>query len=383
MENILNCTGHELKIPRIVKAQGVYLTDDKGRRYVDMESGVWCAALGHNAQSVNLAMQKQAGSLMHAGYCYSHEVVDRAGGKVLSLAGMEGGGCVFLCSGSEAIELARQIAKHVSGKSRSMTLRDSYLGSYSSVTNRSKGWHLFDWTRCASCAKQDGCDPDCDLVAAIPRDISEFIFEPGSSGGWVRFPPRAVIKRIVQKVKANQGIIIVNEVTTGIGRTGKWFGHQHYDIQPDIIAMGKGIGNGYPVSATAISQAVLAQLEGLAFKYMQSHQNDPMGAAVALEVLSAIEEQDLVSQAARKGEALKTRLTGLIDGKSLLAVRGRGLMLAVDLASASRGDAIFERLLESGYIVCNRKGLFRIDPPLITPDEVLDGFTAAFAKALG
>ena len=383
MRHIYNCTGHELKLPAIVESRGIYLTDHAGKRYVDLESGVWCTALGHNHPRIAAVIREQMDSLMHAGYCYSHPVVDRAAERLLPVCGLTDGACVFLCSGSEAIELARQIAKFVTQKPRSMTLSDSYLGSYSSVTNRTSGWYLFDWGPCQTCPQIETCDPECPRLAEIPDDISEFIFEPGSSGGFVRFAPRALIHNIASLVRGNGGLVLANEVTTGLGRTGKWLGHQHYGLTPNLIALGKGLGNGYPVSACVISPELLARLQGSGFKYVQSHQNDPMGAAVAHEVLKVMAEENLVEQAASKGRWLLERLTALVDGRCLTAVRGRGLMLALELASVEEGDRIYESLLNSGYIVCNRKGLFRVDPPLITPQEELEGFIGALQKAMG
>ena len=93
-------------------------------------------------------------------------------------------------------------------------------------------------------------------------------------------------------VKENDGLVLINEVTTGIGRTGLWFGYQHYDILPDIVAMGKGIGNGYPVSATAFAPSVIERLEGRPVKYAQSHQNDPLGCTIGLEVIKVIKKTD-------------------------------------------------------------------------------------------
>jgi len=86
---------------------------------------------------------------------------------------------------------------------------------------------------------------------------------------------------MAQRVKQADGLIVANEVTTGMGRTGKWFGFQHYDIRPDIVCLGKGLGNGYPVSAVAMGQSIAEKSENSGFRYAQSHQNDPLGCAVA------------------------------------------------------------------------------------------------------
>ena len=117
-----------------------------------------------------------------------------------------------------------------------MTLHDSYLGSYSSVVDRSAGWYVFDWEACRGCSEKEHCDPACKRLGEIQEDISEFIFEPGSASGFVRFPPRTLIRNLVKIVRGNGGKIIANEVTTGIGRTGEWFGYQHYEIVPDMLA---------------------------------------------------------------------------------------------------------------------------------------------------
>ena len=262
MNHILNCSGHKLEIPRVVRASGIHVYDDSGKGYMDLESGVWCTALGHGHPGINAAIKNQVDAHMHAGFCYSNPILDEAAGEVLSITGFEGGQCVFLCSGSEAIEISRQIASHLTGRKRFMTLADSYLGSYGSVTDRTAGWHILDWTDCEGCPKSAECDGECPKIAGIPDDLAAFIFEPGSSSGFVRFPPGALIRRILETVRKNGGKIIVNEVTTGIGRTGKWFGYQHYDMTPDLIACGKGLGNGYPVSAAVVSAPVAGACSG-------------------------------------------------------------------------------------------------------------------------
>ena len=280
------------------------------------------------------------------------------------------------------IELARQIAKHLTAKPLSMTLHDSYLGSYSSVTDRSENWYIFNWEKCMRCPDKENCEINCEELRKIPDDISEFIFEPGSSSGFVRFPSTSLIQNIVHIVKEQGGKIIANEVTTGIGRTGKWFGHHHYRIEPDMIAIGKGIGNGYPVSITAINRQTIDQLENSNFKYMQSHQNDPLGAAIVDEVIKTIKDDDLISKAEVNGSKFLEKLRTLRDGENIIDVRGRGLMFAMDIRDEMRGDRIHSQLLDKGYIVCNRKSLFRIDPPLSINEDEFSSFISEFKDAL-
>lgn len=381
MKHVYSCTGHELKIPNIVNSQGVYLFDDSGKRFMDLESGVWCISIGHSNERISRTIAKQMGSLMHAGFNYSNQILEESSESVLNITNFTKGKCIFLCSGSEAIEISRQIAKHLTGKKVSMTLHDSYLGAYSAVTDRTRDWYLFNWEQCKSCNKNDTCDPSCEALQDIPENISDFVFEPGSSSGFVRFPPKALIQNIVDIIHNNNGKVVVNEVTTGIGRTGRWFGYQHYDIEPDLIAMGKGIGNGYPVSVASINQMTVSELEKKPFKYAQSHQNDPLGAAVVGEVIKFIEDNDLIADAERKGSFFSTRLEALVDNEIILGVRGRGLMFAVDVVNAKVGNEIHSDLIEKGYIVGNRGTAFRIDPPLTLTKTEFEEFIEAF-KAL-
>jgi acetylornithine aminotransferase len=367
-------------IPNIIDSQGIYLFDENGKRYMDLESGVWCTSIGHKNKRINEVIKYQIDAIMHAGFCYSSEQIQRSAQSVLSITGFKGGKCVFLCSGSEAIEIARQVARHLTGKKRSLTLHDSYLGSYSSVIDRSDGWYVFNWEVCQTCADREHCDMSCPSLRSIPADVSEFIFEPGSASGFVRFPPKSLIQNIVKTVRRNHGKVIANEVTTGIGRTGKWFGYHHYGIEPDMVAAGKGIGNGYPVSVAVLNRQTIKELERKPFKYYQSHQNDPLGAAIVENVLKIIKEEDLVSKAEEKGFHFLPKLESLVDHKNILAVRGRGLMFALDLVDENVGDDIFRELIKEGYIVCNRKSLFRIDPALIITENEFDAFIDALVR---
>ena len=382
MSKIYNCTGHIIQIPNIVNSDGIYLFDDKGKRYMDLESGVWCTALGHKNSRINNLIKKQIDSIMHAGFCYSNNILQESAESVLSISNFKEGKCVFLCSGSESIELARQISRHVTRRKMSMTLHDSYLGSYSSVIDRSENWNIFNWEKCKLCPDKENCKTHCEELQKIPNDVSEFIFEPGSSSGFVRFPPKSLIQNIVNVVRDHGGKIIANEVTTGIGRTGKWFGYNHYQIEPDMIAVGKGIGNGYPVSITVINRQTIDQLEKRAFKYMQSHQNDPLGAAIVNEVIKTIKDDDLISKAEVNGAKFLEKLQTLKDGVKIIDVRGRGLMFAIDICNENMGDSIYRKLLDKGYIVCNRKALLRIDPPLTINEIEFSGFVRDFRNIL-
>ncbi len=366
----------------MVRGEGIYVYDSSGKQYMDLESGVWCTSVGHANKRINDLIKKQVDLIAHIGFSYENKITSVVAEKILNISGLKNGKCVFLCSGSEAIELARQIAKKTTGFQISMTMHDSYLGSYSSVVDRSENWFIFNWSKCQNCEFKGDCRIDCKQLKEIPSSISEFILEPGSSSGFVRFPPISLVKNIVNIVRDNGGKIVSNEVTTGIGRTGKWFGFEHYGIQPDMIAAGKGFGNGYPVSATIINEKTFLEASDAEFKYMQSHQNDPLGALIAGEVISIIFEESLINGAEKKGELFLNMLKKLEDSRIITGVRGRGLMFAIDICDKNTGDKIYEKLLEKGYIVCNRGALFRIDPPLIIEEDEFHSFANDMKKII-
>jgi len=382
MKHVFNCIGHTLKIPDISGSDGIYVINENGKRYMDLESGVWCVSVGHRNPRVNRRINEQIDAIIQSGFSYSSPVVDIAAERVLDITGLYGGKCVFLCSGSEAIEIGRQITRHLTGYGLSMTLHDSYLGAYSSVSDRSTGWYLFDWTKCSNCTLNNNCSRDCQLFKEIPEGISEFVFEPGSSSGYVRFPPVSLIRNLVEIVREGDGKILVNEVTTGVGRTGKWFGFQHYGINPDMIAIGKGIGNGYPVSVAVLGESITMDIENSSFKYSQSHQNDPLGASVVKEVIDYIEEAGLIAGTQRKGKRFVRQLEQLVDGEILTGVRGRGLMIAVDVCDSRSTELICNELINKGFIVGNRGSFIRIDPPLTITENEFDVFIETFKGIL-
>ena len=381
MENVFNSTGHKVLIPDIQNSKGEHLFDKSGKKYIDLEGGIWCLALGHNHNNVNDAILNQITKLTHSGFCFNSQIVQQAAELILSKTNFENGKCAFLSSGTEAMEFSRQISKFISPDKISMTLTDSYLGISEEFRYRANNWFQFNWSECKSCSSEN-CNDDCPLIKQIPEEVSEFIFEPGSSSGNVNFPPEKLITKIVEKVRSNGGLIIVDEVTTGLGRTGKWFGFEHYDVKPDIIALGKCLGNGYPVSCVILCEELSEHLQKNNFRFNQSHFNDPLGAAVAEAVIKTLEDENLINISYEKGKYFLDELKKLVDDKIIVDVRGRGMMLAIEFCDNETAKKISDRLFENGFIICCRGNIFRLDPPLITGKLVLKNFTEELKKII-
>ncbi|MBD3336544.1 MAG: aminotransferase class III-fold pyridoxal phosphate-dependent enzyme, partial [Candidatus Eisenbacteria bacterium] len=188
--------GHDLILTDIARAENCYLYDSRGKRYVDLESGVWALSLGHGHPRILRVMAEQSGRIIHMGFNYTNAVVEECAQEFLSLLGCDGGRCVFLCSGSEAVEYGVRVAQMVSERPLLMTMADSYFGAYGSASSKAREeWFCFDWTACGGCPDGKICDETCEHWAAIPFDrIGGFLFEPGSSSGLVRFPPRKLVQ---------------------------------------------------------------------------------------------------------------------------------------------------------------------------------------------
>ncbi len=360
LEHILKC--HQMVKGDIVRGENCYLYDSKNKRYVDFESGLWCTALGHNNQRVNEAIKKQIDLVMNLGFRYTNFLAEEAAVALLDTVGLPDGKCVFLSSGSEAVEFGVQIAKNITGNKYLLTFMQSYLAAYGAAGNKySDEWIGFDFESCLTCKEKDECNLNCEKIKNIPfESIGAVVFELGSSCGTVKFPPEGLVDLIAKEVKRNQGLIVVDEVTTGMGRTGKWYGFNHYKFKPDIVAVGKGLGNGYPVSAAAMSREVAQELEEKSFGYGQSHQNSPLGCAVAKEVINILKEERLVERSYESGTILLNQLNEMKKKYGFIKeVRGRGLMVGVELSNDADNyidsKYVHHKMLERGFMIgCNK-----------------------------
>ncbi len=385
MEHIIWSIGHKLELQDIVKASNCHLFNSNGEKYIDLESGIWCTSVGHCNPRVNQIAQSQFHKIIHTGYCYGNPIIEKTAKKVLEITNLSGGKCEFICSGSEAVEYGIRVAKTITNKPLTLTFSDSYFGAYGEASNRdNEKWHIYNWLECSCNTNNNGCIGECSEFNNIPFDqIGIFLFEPGSSSGLVRFPSGELITKISKIIKSYDGIIMINEITTGIGRTGKWFGFQHYNIDADIVAIGKGIGNGYPVSVTAISRSLVKLLEKNQYLYSQSHQNDPLGASIALEVINTITDEKLLDRSERLGKIIISRLNKIREGNSIIKeIRGRGLMIAIELTN--HAELVYNELLKQGFILAKRSSaeVLRMDPALTIEERDINSFLESFEKII-
>ncbi len=368
MNHILR--SHDIVKTDFVRGENCYLYDIQGKQYIDFESGCWCTALGHHHPRINQVMRAQLENIMHLGTRYPNMRAEHAAIDILNIIGFPDGKCIFLSSGSEAVEFGVQAARRISGKPLLLTFSNSFLASYGSAGKKSsKEWHLFDWSLCHHTAA-------CACGKEIPFErLGGFAFEPGGSGSEaVKFPSKRLVRDLVQQIKHADGLLVANEITTGMGRTGKWFGFQHYDIQPDIVALGKGLGNGYPVSAVAMKPEIAEQLEQSGLHYGQSHQNDPLGCSVAREVITILREENWIERGNTTGDFFLKGLKQLEKKHAIVKeARGRGMLLALEFFPHERFSAAtaYHALFEKGFLVDYRPAhnVLRFDPALTIEED--------------
>lgn len=189
---------------------------------------------------------------------------------------------------------------------------------------------------------------------------------------------------IIKVLKQHDCLLIVNEVTTGFGRQGKWFSFEHYDLKPDIVVVGKGLGNGHPISALSTTERISKLFDKNPMRYTQSHQNDPLGCAIGLEVIKIIDEEGLIQSCFKKGEYFKEQLNQFMikHNDKIEAVRARGLMLAIEIKPEINGELLKNQLFDEGFLVGYKDNVFRFMPPLTIKESDISIMTKMFNKLL-
>ncbi len=358
----------------LVRSAGCCVYDNGNKEYIDFESGDWAANLGHSHPAINKLIKQQVDKLIHDGLRFRNNESEELSIKLLGKLDLEGGQCTFLNSGSEAVNLGITLARRLTGRKKVLKMDCSYLSAFGYGQIAETNPDLISISM-----------DETDAVSQLNFDeIAVFVLEPGNAWGFIRYPGSEFVKAIADGVNKNGGLLMANEVTTGFGRTGKWFGYQHYDYNPDIISVGKALGNGYPVSGVAISAKVAELFRNSPFRYAQSHQNDALGCAVGLEVIRTMEREDLITQSYEKGLYFKQELIPLQARyhHAIAEVRARGLMIGVELESSEKGDELYNRLIDKGFLVGLKDKTIRLMPPLIIEKMQIDLLVAAMDEIL-
>lgn len=390
-DHIMNTYG---RLPvSFVRGEGCYLYDDQNRRYLDALTGIAVCGLGHAHPAVTRAISEQAGTLIHTSNLYGIPNQEDLAEKLCTLAEMDR---VFFCnSGAEANEAAIKIARRY-GHSRNIDLPTII------VANKSfHGRTLSTLSATGNAKVQAGFEPlvpgfihvdfnDMDAIRQVARDngnIVAIMVEPIQGEGGLATPPESYLKEIRQFCDDKGYLMILDEIQTGICRTGKWFAGQHSDIIPDVMTLAKGLGNGFPIGAClAKGEAAEVLVPGT---HGSTFGGNPLACAAALATLTTMEQQRLDQVSTELGhyfhQGFKRSLEELIQQGTVRDIRGKGLMIGIELdrpCTELVGQALEKNLL----INVTAENVIRLLPALITTeaqaDEIISKVTELIADLL-
>ncbi|MCP3817130.1 acetylornithine transaminase [Streptomyces sp. A3M-1-3] len=368
----------------LVRGEGTKVWDADGTEYTDFVGGIAVNALGHAHPAVVQAVSAQIASLGHISNLYVAEPPVALAERLIQLSGRPGR--VFFCnSGAEAVEAAFKIGR-LTGRSHMVSTEGGFHGRTMgalALTGQPKKQQPFlplpgDVTHV----------PYGDieaLRAAVTEDTALLIIEPIQGENGVVVPPKGYLQAAREITRATGTLLVLDEVQTGIGRTGHWFEYQaHEGAEPDIITLAKGLGGGLPIGATVAF--------GPAAELLQPGQHgttfggNPVACAAGLAVLDTLAADGLLDQVKRTGEKLRTGIEGIggANGHPLVShVRGAGLLLGIVLTE-SLAPQVQQAAQDAGFLVnAPAPDVVRLMPPLIIGDDEVDAFLRALPGVLG
>lgn len=366
---------HRLDVA-FVRGEGPWLFDEQGNRYLDALSGIAVCGLGHAHPAVASALCKQAAELVHTSNLYRVPLQEQLADRLCALGGMDK---AFFCnSGAEANEAAIKLARlygHQRGiKNPAVVVME---GSFHGRT-------LATLSATGSRKVQAGFEPlvqgfvrvpynDIGALAAVAEhshDAIAVLVEPVQGEGGVVVPDRGYLAAIRKLCDERNWLLMLDEVQTGMCRTGAWFAYQHEDLLPDVVTLAKALGNGFPIGA-CLARAEAAQL----FKpgnHASTFGGNPLACAAALAVIKTLEDGALARRAAQSGQHLLDKLRDALAGvDGVTDVRGMGLMLGIELDRPC-GELVQAALSRGLLINVTSARVVRLLPPLIIDDEQVD-----------
>jgi acetylornithine/N-succinyldiaminopimelate aminotransferase len=355
----------------IVKGEGCYCFDADGNKILDMFPGWAVSGIGHCHPKVVAAIRKQAGELLHIdNTLYSEPQGILA--KLLSERAF--GGKSFFCnSGAEANEAAMKLARlHTSSeKYKFITAEGSFHGrTFATVTATAQPKYHEGFLPLLPGFVYVPFNDIKALESAFSDEVAAVMVEPIQGEGGINVATKEYLQTIRRLCDENEAVVIFDEVQTGIGRTGKWFAYQHFDVEPDIMTMAKALGGGVAIGAMMAKEEIAASL--VPGKHASTFGGNALACAAAIAVIEAIEEDNLLRNAVSLGQYAQEKL-GQLKQKHFIIdhVRGIGLMIGVQLKAS--GKEIVDKCLEKGLrINCTNESVLRFMPPMIVTEGEID-----------
>ncbi len=350
----------------IKKAKGAVVTDVNGMEYIDCVAGIAVNNVGHCHPAVVNAIKKQAEQLIHVSNLYYIENQALLAEQMANLTGMDR---VFFCnSGAEAVEGALKLARKVTGKKEFIAAQHAFHGRTRgalSVTHKEKYRKPFEPLAPARFVPYDDATA---IREVINGDTAGVILEPIQGEGGVIIPSDGYLNEVREICDETGVLLILDEVQTGFGRTGKWFAREHSGITPDIMTTAKAMGGGFPMGAMLAKEDIAANF--VRGDHASTFGGNALSCAAALANIEVIEKEGLVKRSEEMGKYLMNRLAGM-EKDYVKEVRGKGLMIGLELSI--KCEDIVNKAREKGILLnCTSESVLRFVPPLTITKEQID-----------
>jgi len=370
-----------------VRGEGTRLWDSEGREYLDFLGGLAVVSLGHAHPEVAAALAEQARTLLHVSNLYYNDIQPRLAAELDGLLG--GGGRVFFCnSGAEANECAIKLVRRYGQKHG---IPHTY--HVVSALNSFHGRTLTTLAATGQPVKQAAFQPlppgfwqvPYGDIGALEEQAERFegklaaiMLEVIQGEGGVWPAPPGYLEAVRALCDRTGALLVLDEVQTGLGRTGKWFAFEHFGIRPDVVTMAKALGNGVPIGACWATDAAAAAFDP--GDHATTFGGQPLAARAALTTVQVMQRENVPELSRRAGARLAE---GLAATPGVTGVRGLGLLLAAELAPGLDSKAVATACLERGLVVNNvTPTALRFEPPLLVSDAEIDEALAILGKAL-
>ena len=370
------------RLPRvIVKGQGCYLYDSEGNEILDMFPGWAVSGIGHCHPRVVEAVQKQVAELIHIDNTFYSEPQ----GKLAQLLSERafGGKCFFCNSGAEANEAALKLARLCTApeKYKFITAENSFHGrTFATVTATGQPKYHKGLLPLMPGFVYVPYNDIAALESAFTDEVAAVMVEPVQGEGGINIATAEYLQAIRRLCDEKGAVMILDEVQTGIGRTGKWFAYQHFDVEPDIITMAKALGGGVAVGAMMAKPEIAKSL--IPGTHASTFGGNGIACAAGIAVIEAIEQDNLLQNAVELGSYTQQKLLELKEKYAIIeSVRGIGLMIGLQLKAPGAG--IVDRCLTKGLrINCTSETVIRFMPPMIATKQHIDKAIEIFDTAL-
>lgn len=379
--------------------RGCTLIDVDGNRYIDFSSGIYVTTLGHCHPKITGAVQKYAATLMNC-HDFTTEIKTRLMEKMAEILPGDLSGFQLYDSGTAAVEAGMRVLRAASGHNEMISCFYDFHGkTYGAVSLAHIRSHVYGRVRAPGMhmvprpdtyrpmwAKPDGSiDTDAYIRfyeeyidKGTVGDVAGFVLEPIQGWGGSVMPPDDFFPKLKKLCEKHRILLMADEVLTGMGRTGKWLCMEHWNVVPDVVSIGKGFGNGFPVTAVAVREPFKESFEKISAS--SSYGGNPMACAAALASIEVIEEENLLERARHLEQVAMRRMRKMKDEHRIVGdVRGKGCLFGIELVKdkatkepfSKAGELVYQKAFARGLAWIPAGHILRMSPPIVMEDEVL------------